>query len=178
MYRLGLVYTCCMGPRTKLPLAHLRQSTWQGRQMLIQPCTLHVHEVPVPNSADLQWVSQPSGGQWCSTIFKVPDTFFAACSAFFFLSIFFVVVVTVSTFWHMFYHVQTDWNGASVTSGDKRKGMKKSAREETIFPLLIDQGNARERVKCIYFLNISFMLMKIASWQRPQLYTHWPAPDR
>lgn len=101
MYRLGLVYTCCMGPRTKLPLAHLRQNTWQGRQMLIQTCALHVREVPVPNSADLQWVSQPSGGQWCSTIFKVPDTFFAACSAFFFLSNFFCCCYSVNFLAHV-----------------------------------------------------------------------------
>jgi len=53
----------------------------------------------------------------------------------------------------MFYH-----ETASKTSGDKRKGVKKRVREETLLPLLIDQGNTSERVKCTVtsFVNVSF----------------------
>lgn len=73
----------------------------QALEQKISVRSYQYQRVPAPHTGAVQWVCQPSGGQWCSTVFKVPDTFFAARFAFSFFFFFFIPVV-VATFCQLF----------------------------------------------------------------------------
>lgn len=141
------------------------------------PCAQHIDEVPVPNLGDVQWVSQPSGGQWCSTILKVPAIlfFFSVCYAFFFWLGFFFLLHCVNFLAHVLPCANRLKSSLTNIWRQKKRGVKKEHKRGNIPPFADRSRKCNGESKCTVFPLYMFplTLMKVARWQRLQLRFHW-----